>query len=95
MPSKTILITGSTDGIGLEAAKLLVSQGHHVIVHGRTPSKLEKTVSELKALGDDARVEGMTADLSDLTQVTSLADSIAERFPRYLAIGRRVVERDW
>ena len=38
---KTILVTGSTDGIGLETAKMLVSQGHHVLLHGRNPSKLE------------------------------------------------------
>ena len=47
---KTILITGSTDGIGLETAKLLVSQGHHVLLHGRNPKKLEqvqKTLLEL------------------------------------------------
>ena len=29
---KTILITGSTDGIGLETAKMLASQGHHVLL---------------------------------------------------------------
>ena len=32
--SKTILITGSTDGIGLEAAKSSYSQGHHILLHG-------------------------------------------------------------
>jgi len=31
---KTILITGLTDGIGLETARMLVSQGHHVLLHG-------------------------------------------------------------
>ena len=31
---KTILITGSTDGIGLEAAKTLYSHGHHILLHG-------------------------------------------------------------
>ena len=32
---KTILITGSTDGIGLETARMLFSLGHTVLVHGR------------------------------------------------------------
>jgi len=38
---KKILITGSTDGIGLETAKLLLSEGHYVLLHGRNPAKLE------------------------------------------------------
>lgn len=37
---KTILITGSTDGIGLETAKMLASAGHHVLLHGRSAKKL-------------------------------------------------------
>mgnify|MGYP001825995200 CR=1 FL=1 len=39
---KIILIMGSTDGIGLETAKLLVSKGHHVLLHGRNSEKLEE-----------------------------------------------------
>ena len=49
---KTIFISGSTDGIGLETAKMLASQGHHVLLHGRNPSKLadaDKAVSALIA----------------------------------------------
>ncbi len=39
---KTILVTGATDGIGLETAKMLVPMGHTVLLHGRQPAKLEK-----------------------------------------------------
>jgi len=34
---KTILITGATDGIGLETARMLISLGHKVLLHGRNP----------------------------------------------------------
>ncbi|WP_372799110.1 SDR family NAD(P)-dependent oxidoreductase, partial [Pontiella sp.] len=44
---KKILITGSTDGIGLETARQLVKQGHTVLVHGRSAAKVEAVSSEL------------------------------------------------
>ena len=37
--SKTILVTGSTDGIGRQTALELLRLGHRVIVHGRSPAK--------------------------------------------------------
>ena len=79
---KTVLITGSTDGIGLEAARLLVSLGHHVLLHGRNPSKLKKAESELSALAGGGRVESFAADLSRLTEVEALAAAVADKHPR-------------
>ncbi|MEM8885544.1 MAG: SDR family NAD(P)-dependent oxidoreductase [Planctomycetota bacterium] len=69
---KTILITGSTDGIGLATARSLVAQGHRVLLHGRNPAKLEAVRAEL---GDG--VEAFAADLSDFAQVESLAQAVA------------------
>ena len=74
--SKTILITGATDGIGLETARILVEQGHHVLLHGRNQEKLQKVEVELSALGT---VESHVADLSDIKAVMSLAKAIAEK----------------
>ncbi|MEM9246733.1 MAG: SDR family NAD(P)-dependent oxidoreductase, partial [Cyanobacteria bacterium P01_F01_bin.153] len=74
--SKTILLTGATDGIGLETAKLLVAQGHRVLLHGRNPAKLEKVAEDLAAQGT---VESYTADLSDLAEVKTLAESVAAK----------------
>jgi len=44
--SLTILITGATDGIGLETAKSLYKKGHRMLLHGRNPTKLEETKKE-------------------------------------------------
>ena len=72
---KTILLTGATDGIGLEAAKLFVSEGHHLLVHGRNPAKLEKVERELTAL-NAGTVESLVADLSVMDEVAALAQSV-------------------
>jgi len=80
--TKTILITGSTDGIGLETAKLLARQGHDVILHGRNPAKLEKAVQAATAQGGGGRVEGHIADLSRMAQVGGLADVVALAHPK-------------
>ncbi|MEO0738560.1 MAG: SDR family NAD(P)-dependent oxidoreductase [Cyanobacteria bacterium J06649_12] len=74
--AKTILITGSTDGIGLETAKMLVSKGHTVLLHGRNLTKLEKAEKSLAAL--PGRVESYGADLSRMANVESLAKAVAK-----------------
>ncbi|WP_251359186.1 SDR family NAD(P)-dependent oxidoreductase [Kangiella sp. TOML190] len=71
--SKTILITGATDGIGFETAKKLVKLGHTVLLHGRSSEKLAAVEAELSSLG---KVETYKADLSDLEAVTQLSEAI-------------------
>ncbi|MFG0296519.1 MAG: SDR family NAD(P)-dependent oxidoreductase [Maioricimonas sp. JB045] len=79
---RTVLITGSTDGIGLETARLLYSQGHHVILHGRNPEKLRQAENILTELPGGGLVNGFVADLSTLSEVEALADCVTERFHR-------------
>ncbi|MEM7781537.1 MAG: SDR family NAD(P)-dependent oxidoreductase [Pseudomonadota bacterium] len=75
--SKTILITGSSDGIGLEAAKLLANGGHRVILHGRSAAKLARAKEEHQALAD---CEMVAADLSDFDETARMAEEIERRF---------------
>ncbi len=78
--SKTILITGATDGIGLETARAAVSAGHRVLLHGRSADKLARVREELEGKGAD--VEGFLADFSSLTEVAALAEEVAARSPQ-------------
>lgn len=79
---KTILITGATDGIGLETARMLVSMGHRVLLHGRNPTKLAKVDAELSESSDNATVENYVADLSRMGDVEAFAKSVAEKHER-------------
>lgn len=73
---KTILITGSTDGLGLETAKMLASNGYHVLLHGRNPAKLEEAKNTVSALASET-VETYLADLSIMADVETLAEAIS------------------
>ncbi len=76
---KTILITGSTDGIGLETARMLVSRGHHVLLHGRNPSKLQEVESMLSGLSGSGQLESYLADLSQIDDVEMLAKAVTKK----------------
>ena len=72
--SKTILITGSTDGIGKLTAKKLAALGHKILLHGRSPDKLESAANDIG--GDTV---SYVADLSRLSNVDALATKISQK----------------
>lgn len=74
--NKTLLITGASDGIGLETAKKLVSMGHKVLLHGRNQAKLQKIVHQLNAETPHCHIESYIADLSHLSEVEKLAGEV-------------------
>ena len=73
---KTILITGSTDGIGYEAAKKFLAQNHTVLLHGRDSNKLDLVKKELLNSFPNAVIETYLADFSNLEEVKLLAEEI-------------------
>ena len=75
--TKTILITGSTDGIGLLTARLLAAEGHTVLLHGRNKSKVDAAAADVG--GDPDRY---IADLSSLADVEAMAQAIRDRHDR-------------
>jgi NAD(P)-dependent dehydrogenase (short-subunit alcohol dehydrogenase family) len=71
---KTVLITGSTDGVGRYVAERLAAQGWRVLIHGRNRTRGEAVVERITSQGGEARF--LTADLSSLAEVRSLADAV-------------------
>jgi len=71
---KTVLITGSTDGVGRLVAKRLGQEGWRVLVHGRDRSRGAAVVADIKAASGAAEL--LVADLSSLAEVRRLADAV-------------------
>ena len=80
--NKTILLTGATDGIGLETARMLATRGHTLLLHGRDAAKLAEVQAALSALPGAGRLETCLADLSDLAEVEALARAVQARHTR-------------
>jgi NAD(P)-dependent dehydrogenase (short-subunit alcohol dehydrogenase family) len=74
-PSRTILITGATDGLGLALAERLAADGADLILHGRNQAKLDRIAGQFAARGV-SRPRTVTADLADLDQVRRMAAGI-------------------
>ena len=66
-----IFITGSSDGLGLAAAQLLVEQGHSVVLHARSEQRADETQKKLPAA--ESVVVG---DLTSITQTRHVADQV-------------------
>lgn len=75
---KTILITGSTDGIGLATAKMLAIKGHNILLHGRNVNKLEEIRVMVEKLSSNEDVNTYLADLSNLKEVEVFAKKVIE-----------------
>jgi NAD(P)-dependent dehydrogenase (short-subunit alcohol dehydrogenase family) len=82
MTQKLIVITGASDGIGLEAASQLAAQGHHVALVGRNSDKLAAAVKRIRAETPTAPVDSFVCDFAVLQEVRNLASGLLAAYPR-------------
>jgi len=81
LEEQAVLVTGATDGLGRGVATELARDGATVLVHGRSPERLEATIASLRS-DTGADVRGYRADFASLDEVRRMADEILEREPR-------------
>ncbi|PZR51969.1 short-chain dehydrogenase [Xylanimonas oleitrophica] len=78
--TRTIVITGASDGIGAAAARRLHADGHRVVVVGRNPEKTARVAAELGArhfVADFSRLEDVRRLAADLSAVLPRIDVLA------------------
>ncbi|HYM49705.1 MAG TPA: SDR family NAD(P)-dependent oxidoreductase, partial [Candidatus Limnocylindrales bacterium] len=82
LEGKTILITGATSGIGLEASVALAAMGGRLVMVGRDPAKTAARVAEVTARSGSSRVASLLCDLSSQSEVRRLAEAVRTRYDR-------------
>jgi NAD(P)-dependent dehydrogenase (short-subunit alcohol dehydrogenase family) len=75
MTGKTVLITGSTDGVGRYVATQLAAAGANILIHGRDRARAQILSDEIKRAGGGVPAF-YQADLSSLGGVRQLADAV-------------------
>jgi NAD(P)-dependent dehydrogenase (short-subunit alcohol dehydrogenase family) len=75
MAGKTVLITGSTDGVGRYVAGRLAAEGAKVLIHGRDKERGTTLLDEIKRGGNGGAVF-YQADLSSLAGARQLANAV-------------------
>lgn len=75
MTTKTIVITGSTTGIGFACASYLITQNYRVIITGKNPKNVNTALELL-----NHKAVGYVSDTSNLSDITTLVMSIKDSF---------------
>ncbi len=76
----SILITGSTDGIGKETAFKLAYRGEKVIIHGKDEEKCIKVMENIKSKSNNSEVYYICSDLSEVDNIYLMSEKILNKF---------------
>ena len=73
LSGKTILITGATNGIGLEASVQLAERGASIVMVGRDPTRTAAAVADVKARSGSSTVTALLCDFASQASIRALA----------------------
>ncbi len=76
--TKTVLITGASQGIGKATALKFAREGYNVVLAARQPNRLEAAAEEVRALGQQALP--IPTDVRDINQITAMIQQAIAQF---------------
>ena len=86
LDQQVILVTGATDGLGRGVAAALAAAGATLLLHGRSPERLDAAVEEIGAETRNTNLRTYRADLASLDEVRRLGDEILAQESRLDAL---------
>jgi len=78
----------------VRTADILLQKGFNVLLHGRNPTKLAKTLSEFKSKHPQNRIESVTADFNNLEDVPKIPEFIKSNHLRVTVFINNVASTD-
>ena len=78
MNGKSVLITGASQGLGLEIAQDLAMEGMKVLIADIQREKGEKTIEDIR--NKDGQAEFFYADLSSSDSVSEMIDQVEKKY---------------
>jgi NAD(P)-dependent dehydrogenase (short-subunit alcohol dehydrogenase family) len=82
MHDNVVMVTGATNGIGYEAAKVLAGMGATIVGVGRNPQKCADAAAQIARATNNSNVEFLVADLAVQAQVRQVADEFKRKYNR-------------
>ncbi len=80
LKDKVAIVTGGSRGIGYATVERFLKEGAYVVLTASSPSSAQKAVQRLKDADPNAKISGISPDLSNLADVTETFRWVAETF---------------
>ncbi len=77
---RTIIITGSTRGLGFELAKCFRRQGFNIVINGVNERRLESSLAELRSIESEAAAIGFRGSVTETDNINAMIQKAAAKF---------------
>lgn len=77
---ETVVITGSSRGLGFELAKQFKEKNYNVVINGVNQERLEKAANALNDIAGDGNVLVCAGSVTDIASMQNLADQTRKQF---------------